>query len=758
MPEIMEWLLASAVMLLLFGEGLPFPWLQGGLMLLALVALVGRVTTAKSRRWRIPGMPALAGWLALALWQLLPLPPGVLKVLAPGAWRLYRDTIWALIPGAWMPLGPIPDRTLQGAFHIALLVALYWLMACQGSDRETLIRLLRRVCWGGAVYATGLAIWWAWPQKAEPGAFARWLGRSHALLPVAVLLPLAAVLYLHARPRRTYGTRSERMRTLFRQPGMHGHVFLLAMVVVLGLVSILGAPVAMQIALVIGLLVAAGFLLARSGCRRGWLLPVFMALILALGAGLKKQQPRSAGAGISSYQASLRVDRPSLDRDFLLFGAGPGNLGDLERRYGIPSEKPSAQVAPRPGEVLLNAWGLVGAILLLWFWLAVGRAAAGGWLKRRNRLSQYLFAGALGGLAVDFIVRGIIPESGGFVPGAQGFFLAGILVAAGCFHYSGDADLPLETLPASGRRMLLAAVAGFMAMGLAYYGGKSCVRQAIRRPLGAAAQETSRELPDDRRAWLQRALWLDPLEGRYPLALGEDMQARQEHDRVLPYLVRGVRLNPLDGPSIYRLGRFLNGLDRPETGDRLMAAGLRHAPLAADLHRDYVLWLLTGKDSELLYKTLHRLLILAPEQAGFWLRYLEKRHLDQAQWTALLPQQSGVYLQYGDYRLARGEKQAATRAYQKAVRLATTEQAVDTGLFLHVAKYFESQDQLEEALDVVRFGMQALPRDITLLLAAGSLYERLGITYRAREVYGKALLLDPEHGEIRERLNRLEEL
>jgi tetratricopeptide (TPR) repeat protein len=242
------------------------------------------------------------------------------------------------------------------------------------------------------------------------------------------------------------------------------------------------------------------------------------------------------------------------------------------------------------------------------------------------------------------------------------------------------------------------------------------------------------------------------------LALGEDLQARQEDDRALPYLVRGVRLNPLDGPSIYRLGRFLNGLDRPETGDRLMAAGLRHAPLAADLHRDYVLWLLTGQDSELLYKTLHRLLILAPEQAGFWLRYLEKRHLDQVQWTALLPRQSGVYLQYGDYRLARGEKQAATLAYQKAVRLATTEQTVDTGLFLHVAKYFEGQDRLEEALDVVRSGMQALPRDITLLLAAGSLYERLGITYRAREVYGKALLLDPEHGEIRERLNRLGEL
>jgi tetratricopeptide (TPR) repeat protein len=756
MSDAREWLPGLAVILLFIGDGLLFPWVRGGLLLLLLVAMIDQISAEKNQHWRTPGMAALGGWLALALWQLLPLPPGVLKVLAPGTWRLYQDTAWVLTPGVWMPLGPIPDRTLQGVFQVCLLAALYWLLACHGSDREKLIRLLRRLCWGGAVYALGLTIWWTGLKKVA-GQVPQWSDRFHALLPVVVLLPLATVLYLYSRPRRSYGSRGERLRTLFRQPEMHGHVFLLAIVVVLGLLSLLGAPVPMQIALVMGLLMTAACLLARSASRRGWLLPVLMALVLAIGVGLKKQHTLSLNVETSSYQASLRVDRLSLGRDFLFFGAGPGNLDDLERRYGLPTEKPHQQDVVKPWDVLLNGWGLGGAILLLWWWLAVCSAAVRGWLKRRNRFSLFLFAGALGGLVIDFTVRGMMSESGGFVPATPSVFLAGILVATGCFHSSGEADLSLRTLPASGSRMLLPALVGFLAVGTLFYTGKTWVGASVRQAGDAAAQEVSRALSDDRRAWSQRALWLDPLEGRYPFALGEDLQARQEPERALPYLIRGVRLNPLDGPSIYRLGGFLDSLDRPKAGMQLMAAGLRHAPLAADLHRDYVLRLLAGKGGDSLFAPLRQLLILTPEQTGFWLRYLEDVHFDQAWWETLLPRQSGVYRQYGDYCLARREKQAASRAFRKAVHLAATEQVVDPGLFLHVAQYVAGQGQLEEALEVIRFGMRSRPRDISLLLTAATLYERLGITYRATELYRKVLLLDPENQEVGKRLERLGE-
>jgi Tfp pilus assembly protein PilF len=51
--------------------------------------------------------------------------------------------------------------------------------------------------------------------------------------------------------------------------------------------------------------------------------------------------------------------------------------------------------------------------------------------------------------------------------------------------------------------------------------------------------------------------------------------------------------------------------------------------------------------------------------------------------------------------------------------------------------------------------MEAHPEDLTLLVSAAGLYERMGIVYRARELYRKALLLDPDNSEVRLRLDAL---
>ncbi|WP_145928200.1 hypothetical protein [Syntrophotalea acetylenica] len=114
-----------------------------------------------------------------------------------------------------------------------------------------------------------------------------------------------------------------------------------------------------------------------------------------------------------------------------------------------------------------------------------------------------------------------------------------------------------------------------------------------------------------------------------------------------------------------------------------------------------------------------------------------------------------AYRQYGDYLIEREEKRAAEAVYRRAIRHAVAEPWVSTDMYLHVAGYFIGQERFEPALEVLRAAMEAHPEDLTLLVSAAGLYERMGIVYRARELYRKALLLDPDNSEVRLRLDAL---
>jgi tetratricopeptide (TPR) repeat protein len=245
------------------------------------------------------------------------------------------------------------------------------------------------------------------------------------------------------------------------------------------------------------------------------------------------------------------------------------------------------------------------------------------------------------------------------------------------------------------------------------------------------------------------------LSGANWYAAGGFWAAQREDEKALACFNRGVRLNPLAGEPIYRLGQFLEGKGHAEEGRALMRTGLQNAPLSKELRRDYLLFLLTKGANKDALRALPGLLLLAPEQTSFWLRYFESQDISKGRWLDLLPERAEVYRQYGDYLAERQHNQTADTVYQKAVQLAVAEPWVSGELFLDIAGYFVDGGRLESALEVLRAGMESHPTDLTLLLTAASVYQRMGITYRAEELYRKALLLDPDNREVRLKLDNL---
>jgi hypothetical protein len=57
--------------------------------------------------------------------QLLPLPPGVVRIISPGTYNIYRDTIFVDEPMGWISLSINRKATLMEFFRIASYAGFY---------------------------------------------------------------------------------------------------------------------------------------------------------------------------------------------------------------------------------------------------------------------------------------------------------------------------------------------------------------------------------------------------------------------------------------------------------------------------------------------------------------------------------------------------------------------------------------------------------------------------------------------------------
>jgi tetratricopeptide (TPR) repeat protein len=750
MSKAWSWFLCAIWLLALFGGLIPREWRPAVMAVPVCFMLAGVLYYDGDGLYRPPGFAALAGWFGLLLFQIMPLPPAVLSFFSPGAYNLYSETVWVVQPGSWLPLAPVTRTAFLAIMQLWLLGGIFLTTTMVGAEHASLGKILRSL----GLFLGVLALIAAVNVLLQGGGFSRWNLPPAVPVTFAALLPLVLACHLYAKPHQNYGKWSERLQQALRHPVGHLHGYLLVASIIMGLVVVaVGAP-ELQVALVCGLLLMTTMYLCHRGCRSSSAAAVVLTLILLVVVGVgRRYEHRSVPLSIAAPQP-LSLNIHALVKDFLPVGGGLGNLHDLKMRYTHPAE-PSAENA------LSGAWlgtlvegGLVGGVLTLWFWMAVLIAGVAGWLKRRNRMAMFLLPGVFAGLIVCFVFSSGPQQSLGPWPGLPGYFLAALLIAIGCFSSTGDVDVSIGIIRPVERWIMIFISGLFALMGVIYVSGKVGVLPDEPVPSFADAPMSS-AVGADPGGKLDKYLLFDPLNDAYWFAAGNYWAGAREDQKALTGFNRALRLNPLAGEPVYRLGVLLDGRGQGLKGQRLMQAGLKNAPFSAELRRDYLLYLLTKGEEEKALTTLPELLLLAPEQTGFWLRYFEGQDIGQPRWLDYLPRRAEVYWQYGEYLANRQESRAAEDIFKKSVTFAAREPRVSADLFLNIAGYFMANDHFEAALEVLRAGMEARPDDVTLLLTTAGIYHRLGIIYRAEELYRKVLLLDPDNSEVRSRLDNL---
>jgi len=122
----------------------------------------------------------------------------------------------------------------------------------------------------------------------------------------------------------------------------------------------------------------------------------------------------------------------------------------------------------------------------------------------------------------------------------------------------------------------------------------------------------------------------------------------------------------------------------------------------------------------------------------------------------LLPAKPDAWIRYGDYLEKAGNPEGSLYYREKALQFIDNEPEIKANWILQLINYHRRHQQPEEALEVIRYGIDKLPDYAPFHIWLGDYYKKEGITYRAKEEYERAVMLDPRNESYKRRLRKLE--
>jgi O-antigen ligase len=197
----------------------------------------------------LPAWRLLLGLQALALLQLVPMPPALLRRVSPGSFSFYNDPLLVPLTG-WKPVSVSPADTLRGLAFLAAFSLLYLAVFRELAADPWRRRLMLTVVGAGlvmtvvallqAVSPEPRKIYGLWRPRWDWGVFGPYVNRNHfaGYLVMASLLCIGFVLEAWARLRRRFERRRRHWLSLGEEEGTAAiRASVVAMVLFAGLLA-----------------------------------------------------------------------------------------------------------------------------------------------------------------------------------------------------------------------------------------------------------------------------------------------------------------------------------------------------------------------------------------------------------------------------------------------------------------------------------------------------------------------------------------
>ncbi|MEJ2137824.1 MAG: hypothetical protein P8X86_21615, partial [Desulfofustis sp.] len=337
------------------------------------------------------------------------------------------------------------------------------------------------------------------------------------------------------------------------------------------------------------------------------------------------------------------------------------------------------------------------------------------------------------------------------------FFICGLLAAVvnhRYLHYEEESLLPAMTGVRSS--MLSAATALFLIVtGVCQLGVLSAGYRYAQVKHLYVSRYLAPELQAEVDEALRNSMRFDPLEGRYPFERGRIEIVRRQPLEAFAYSLRAARLQPMAGVYLQRLAMMLPA-SRPEEAEALMEKGYRRALDKDGLLGSWIEWLLITGRREQAVELMQERFSQAPQLLVSMIPLLAAYEFSRHEVVRVLPRSVQSWMRYGDYLEKTGDIEGAGYFRAGALRFLDLEGEVRPGWFTQLISYYRRQKQPEKALETVRLGIDYLPDYAPFRIWLGDHYRQQGITYRAKEEYERAVMLEPGNETYRKKLRKLE--
>ncbi|OQX19014.1 MAG: hypothetical protein BWK76_05855 [Desulfobulbaceae bacterium A2] len=722
--------------------------------------------------YRVPGMAPLLLLTCFMLFQLLPLPPFLLTWISPSTARIYAESVWLLAPGKWLPLTLYYANTLSELFRFSACVTLYFLSVQLLSHRKFLHRasaLLALLAGSIAFFAllqkfsSPDTIYWF--RHVEGGSVTGpWVYRNHYAGYMELFLPMTLALFLYSRPQVRYRLAwRQRLVEIFTMPEFSQHLFygLAAVLMALSVVVSLsrGGIISMCLALLAFTLLAA----RRISMTRVRLWSSVVILLVVLGAGWLGWQPVadrfnsffSAQGNVQLSRLEIWRDIIGILRDFPLWGAGFGSFIDVFRPYRTLPGSLIYDHAHNDYLEVLTDGGLLAGLLALWFLGALVSSAFSVLRKRQDRYSVLLALGAFAGL-LSLLIHSISDFNLHNGANTFAFFFVCALLAAAAHSSRREREreclLPLQ----QGNLLLFLGLplVGLMLLGSFWYHTGLMRGERIQRELAKVylnthmGEERLRSALGKADAAVARA----PFVARHHFARANILVFQGKMDQAMASFAQAIQLRPLDCLFLQRAGYYLTK-EHPDEANRLYQAASRFNHGKVECQLGHARWLfLQGRRPEGL-AALRRALEL--DASSLQISTIMSYRPSPEELALVLPHRVEPHLLFARHFWEKNEKEKALAMYRRGMGYLSEEIEMRPNFFLTGYHWLRQMKQDDEALALLRQGVELMPQYADFYVLLGDAYLRQGVSYRAEEEYGKALALRPDDAGIRRKLARI---
>ncbi|GAB4347197.1 MAG: hypothetical protein Kow0089_24760 [Desulfobulbaceae bacterium] len=720
--------------------------------------------------YNLPGTTAFLLLLCWMIFQLVPLPPQLVRTLSPSTFELYNPFLETDGGTVFLRLSVNPEATLSMVFIFGACFLFYLLTVQHLASPARLKQTILMVTGLGSLVAVEAIIqkltapdaiyWFRVPPSTTPvGPF---VYSNHFAGFMEMLFPLAVALFLIYRPRAHYEKRwRDRWLSLFTMPGANRYL-LLGTGAVLMAVSILfslsrGGIITVSVAFLFFILFSARTTKDR---RTRW--AIFLTAATVLTISWLGWQPilDEFGKfwGIEGFNTSGRLpvllDAVKLYKRFPLTGTG---FGTFENAFPSVRTVPGDSLfdhAHNDYLELLTDGGLIGFALAGWFVAAVLTKSLRTLHRRRDRFSILVTSGALTGLlALLFHCLADFQMYNG-ANALYFFFFCGLAVAAS------STRLQFRTRPnlLSQTTFRTYLVPTLLALLLPISANILQYRQyKARTTAPPQSLYLNHHIPAHRLESLReeyaRANGHDPLADGYLNRQGEILLLLGRPDEAAEKFRQAALLRPMSG--LYPQQLALTMKEDPEQAENYLRIGIEREPRNIRRFLAYADWLKRNKRRAEALEIVGNALAHRPDKAGELAAYLMNSRFALDDLETYLPRAPQLWYELGRIAERRRLPETALRCYLVAVNSPAKQDQLPAHYGSPISMYMRMGEK-DLAIALLREAIERFPDYAPFRVQLGDYYRQENIPYRAREEYLQALRLDPDYGPARQRVAEME--